>query len=568
MNRRAFIQGLIGLASMPALSKFVNVFKPSAIREGITRAADNTMQQGIEFYEAVIKRVMDEGTVIGESDRVRTYKHPDKPDINVDLNVGTGDTAVYFETDMGSRAGAEITSDLEVPQAGKELMEHEEVYKMGQGDDYYKDIDEEITGGIGSLEEWIKRKRGYAAGGRVGMWDGGSLDYFDLIGDDLSEDEWEGILRALGVLEYKKGGRVGRWMGGPLSAGKGTLRQMLRHMSKGSSHGKSGGEMLKMVNPKQFSRHLEDPNLLFMKGSNKEGLMATDMVKDMVRKVEGERAMMIDELLSAAKNIRKADKSLEQYKLEMIKAMMAKGADRKMAENLAEMVSRMAVGAAGKKATPNITDTGLLELETIHKNLLTKGRPLNAAGGRVGMWRGGGIKIGKNVMNLLRNNKKIREAIDNIFPTGDYKYDAEMAVESLVELNPQVFGGKLADDLDDALRSEIYGAVITPIMQDHALLAQMKRASKPIKTLEGIENTGTINISDPNVAEEFTRFMKETDPKGHRKIEEIVELSNFDPKGRKKNAKGGKVDDAEVNLTVIKIPDISGSGVETLFERR
>jgi len=65
MNRRAFIQGLIGLASMPALSKFVNVFKPSAIREGITRAADNTMQKGIEFYEAVIKRVMDEGTVIG-----------------------------------------------------------------------------------------------------------------------------------------------------------------------------------------------------------------------------------------------------------------------------------------------------------------------------------------------------------------------------------------------------------------------------------------------------------------------------------------------------------------------
>ena len=169
MNRRAFIQGLIGLASMPALSKFVNVFKPSAIREGITRAADNTMQQGIEFYEAVIKRVMDEGTVIGESDRVRTYKHPDKPDINVDLNVGTGDTAVYFETDVGSRAGAEITSDLEVPQAGKELMESEEVYKMGQGDDYYKDIDEEITGGVGSLEEWIKMKRGYAAGGLVSL---------------------------------------------------------------------------------------------------------------------------------------------------------------------------------------------------------------------------------------------------------------------------------------------------------------------------------------------------------------------------------------------------------------
>ena len=172
MNRRAFIQGLIGLASMPALSKYINVFKLGGVREGITQAADTTMSKGIEFYEAVIKRVMDEGTVTGEADRFRTYKHPDKPDISVELNVGTGDTAVYFDTDRGSRAGAEITSDIEMPRAGKELMENEEVYRMG-GDDYYKDIDEEITGGVGSLEEWIKMKRGYAAGGRVGMWKGG-----------------------------------------------------------------------------------------------------------------------------------------------------------------------------------------------------------------------------------------------------------------------------------------------------------------------------------------------------------------------------------------------------------
>ena len=168
MNRRAFIQGLIGLASMPALSKYINVFKLGGVREGITQAADNTMSKGIEFYEAVIKRVMDEGTITGEADRFRTYKHPDKPDISVELNVGTGDTAVYFDTDRGSRAGAEITSDIEMPRAGKELMENEEVYRMG-GDDYYKDVNEEITGGVGSLEEWIKMKRGYARGGLVSL---------------------------------------------------------------------------------------------------------------------------------------------------------------------------------------------------------------------------------------------------------------------------------------------------------------------------------------------------------------------------------------------------------------
>jgi hypothetical protein len=578
MNRRAFIQGLIGLASMPMLSKYINVFKPSAVREGITRAADNTMSKGIEFYEAVIKRVMDEGTIVSESDRVRTYRHPDKPDINVELNVGTGDTAVYFETDIGSRAGAEITTDIEMPRAGKELMEHEEIYKtISPEGDYYKDIDEEITGGVGSLEEWIKRKRGYAAGGRVG-----------------------------------------RWMGGPLSAGKSTLREMLRLMSKGSSHGKSGAEMLKMVNPKQISKYLEDPNLLFMKGSKKEGLMATDMVKDMVRQVEADRAMMIDELLEAAKNIRKADKSIEQYRMEMIEAMMAKGADREMAEQLARMVSGIAEGAAGKRPTPKLTDEGILELETIHKNLLTKGRQLNAAGGRVGMWKGGmpkglwaairsiwnkygddaittanEIKRPKGVVeaeetaqaikdfnirnpvnvtetvNIWEDPTKVRAAVDDIFPTGDYKYDAQMAAEALVENNPQAFNNMLYDDLDDATRMDIYGAVLRVVQNDLGKMLQMKRLSKPTKTLEGIEKTGTINISDPNVAEEFARFMKETDPKGAKKVDEIVELMNFDPKGRKKNAKGGHIkDDGDVSLTVIQIPDISQSGVESLFKRR
>ena len=627
MNRRAFIQGLIGLASMPALSKYINVFKPSAVREGITQAADNTMSKGIEFYEAVIKRVIDEGTIVSESDRTRRYIHPDKPDINVELNVGTGDTAVYFETDVGSRAGAEITSDIEMPRAGKELMEHEEVYRMGQADDYYKDVDEEITGGVSSLEEWIKRKRGYAAGGRVG-----------------------------------------RWMGGPLSAGKSTLREMLRHMSKGSSHGKSGAEMLKVVNPKQFSRHLEDPNLLFMKGSQKEGLMASDMVKDMVTKIEAERAMMIDELLSAAKNIRKADKSLEQYKLEMIEAMMAKGADRETAEQLARMVAGIAEGAAGKKPTPKLTDEGILELETIHKNLLTKGRPLNADGGRVGMWKGGmprGLmaalktirgKFGKGAIHqadevvidgkiykyddpnrpateleietkyealmdpdgglpyytigeldnalveakayekeMFRQyksgeldkyvkpevleesrtafqnkiNNQLEKTYDDIaggsgFTGDDYKYDAQILADGIAEDL-----GLVWDNLSNERQAQLYNAALARISKDMAMKRALRKASKPTKTLEAMKAGKGINMSDPVIAEEFARFMKETDPKGAKKVDEIVELMNFDPKGRKKNAKGGHIkDDADVSLTVIEIPDISQSGVESLFKRR
>jgi hypothetical protein len=41
------------------------------------------------------------------------------------------------------------------------------------GDEYYKDVQEEITGGITNLEKFLKGKKGFAAGGRVGMFRGG-----------------------------------------------------------------------------------------------------------------------------------------------------------------------------------------------------------------------------------------------------------------------------------------------------------------------------------------------------------------------------------------------------------
>ena len=144
-------------------------------------------------------------------------------------------------------------------------------------------------------------------------------------------------------------------------------------------------------------------------------------------------------------------------------------------------------------------------------------------------------------LKVWNDPDKVRAAVDDIFSSGDYKMDAEMAAEALVENNPKAFGGKLIDDLDDATRSEIYGAVLRVVQSDLAKTLQLKRLSKPTKTLEGIKKTGTINISDPNVADEFTRFMKEVDPKGHKKLEQTVDLMNLDPKGKKGHASGGRV---------------------------
>jgi hypothetical protein len=169
MNRRSFIKGLIALASAPAIGKYVNIFKTEGAREGIQQVAS----QGVDFFNSVIKKVMDEGNLVNESDRIQTFKHPDRPDINVEVDLTSGSSSVYFDTDQGTKAGAEIVKDIEMGPNYSELLENEEVYKTGAGGEVYKDVDEQITGGITNLEKFLKGKKGFAAGGRVGMFRGG-----------------------------------------------------------------------------------------------------------------------------------------------------------------------------------------------------------------------------------------------------------------------------------------------------------------------------------------------------------------------------------------------------------
>ena len=167
MNRRSFIKGLIALASAPAIGKYVNVFKTEGAREGIEQVAG----QGVDFFNMVIKKVMDEGTLVKEQDRISTFKHPDRPDITVDVDQTTGSSSVYFDTDEGTKAVGEIQKTMDETTGGKvveELFEQEEIYGPTG-----RDAQEGISGGITNLEKFLKGKRGFASGGRVAMVRGG-----------------------------------------------------------------------------------------------------------------------------------------------------------------------------------------------------------------------------------------------------------------------------------------------------------------------------------------------------------------------------------------------------------
>ena len=178
-------------------------------------------------------------------------------------------------------------------------------------------------------------------------------------------------------------------------------------------------------------------------------------------------------------------------------------------------------------------------------------------------YAGGGL-----LRKFLLNKKTVRKAVDDIFPTGDYKYDAEMAAEALVENNPKFFKNKLYDDLSDADRMEVYGSVLSEVQNDLAKMLETRRLSKPTKTLEGLKTKGTIDISNPEVADEFSRFMKESDPKGYKDLEQKIKLSEADfdvTKGLDdlENIRGTKA--SEIMTIKLKYPGISDDLIRNIM---
>ena len=194
------------------------------------------------------------------------------------------------------------------------------------------------------------------------------------------------------------GGRIGYFMGSQLPKGLATLREMIKFFSKGKEKERSGSEILRMVNPKQFNKLLEDPNI-YRKFDVEKGIGAPELIKNMQADMSKNRTMMVEEILNAAKNIKKADVNTMESKKEMIEEMIKRGIDRETAEEMANTISTMAEASAGMRATPKLTDEGMMELENILKNMETGGkakRDLNADGGRIG------LKDGMNRRTFLK----------------------------------------------------------------------------------------------------------------------------------------------------------------------
>ena len=192
----------------------------------------------------------------------------------------------------------------------------------------------------------------------------------------------EGTMFEDNMTEFGKadGGRIGLFLGGGLTYGKGLLKNMLKFMSKDGSHKKSPAEILKMMNPKQYEKLLNNPKYQGQVSSEApEGL--DKIIQDMIGKTKTDRSDMVGDIISTSRKIKKTDDDIIDYKNKIIKDLMDRGSDRETAEQFAETLALQVSKAAGKKSTPEITEQGLLELENIQKNLVTKDRKLQATGG-------------------------------------------------------------------------------------------------------------------------------------------------------------------------------------------
>jgi hypothetical protein len=150
---------------------------------------------------------------------------------------------------------------------------------------------------------------------------------------------------------------------------------------------------------------------------------------------------------------------------------------------------------------------------------------------------GSGVKLAKFLANKGKNLKQeIKKAVDNIFTTDDIKYDADVAVDTMFE--------ELGVDRDMFDQKDVLDAY--SMAYDELKIPLLQKLQKPTKSIESMKKTGSINISDPEIAGEMDRFAKQADPEGYKKMEEAMKKAADEAQPieyflgtRKKNSKGG-----------------------------
>ena len=181
MGRRAFLKmmaaGGAGIAGLK--SGLINLFKPrgQAVNEVVETVAKSDAMGVPEHFMPLVNKIMNEGKLMKESDRIQTYKHPTRKDIELDYELDTQSVGVRFDTDRGTPADYYLRKsppDEGAPRGGvDEFFEGEMVYKATPDGSYTKGFEEGIESGTSNLDEFVGIKKNvkqdFASGGLAHM---------------------------------------------------------------------------------------------------------------------------------------------------------------------------------------------------------------------------------------------------------------------------------------------------------------------------------------------------------------------------------------------------------------
>jgi len=194
MSRRTFLKIMAALAAFPVVGKLV---KTTRVAKGAAPIVTKTDEMP-EHFPKLVEKIIREGQVVDsqfikKTGNVKTYRHPERTDIELTIE-GEGDRIqLDFDTDQGMKAGYEFRKGdtIEVgPQKGTRVPEFnqgEVKYRMSpDGESYVKDFEEGIETGTENLDAFAGMGKQKTSKSKVNLPE--SLD------DDFAEGGLAGLL--------------------------------------------------------------------------------------------------------------------------------------------------------------------------------------------------------------------------------------------------------------------------------------------------------------------------------------------------------------------------------------
>jgi len=164
MSRRTFLKIMAALAAFPVVGKLA---KTTKVAKGVAPIVTPTADMPAHFPK-LVEKILREGQVVKKdfvkkTGDVTTYKHPDRPDIELTIEGDGKRIQLDFDTDQGMKGGYEFkqgdiiddpTSKMRGKKGPDEFVQGEVKYRGDTEGNYYKDFEEGIETGTENLDEF------------------------------------------------------------------------------------------------------------------------------------------------------------------------------------------------------------------------------------------------------------------------------------------------------------------------------------------------------------------------------------------------------------------------------